>query len=54
MSAWRGRSADRSVPPGLSEFDTDGDGQWSADELAALRETAREQIRSGAPLGPRQ
>lgn len=43
-----------SVPPGLSEFDTDGDGQWSADELAALRETAREQIRSGAPLGPRQ
>lgn len=49
-----GRPDPDSVPPPLSEFDTDGDGLWSEDELSALRAVAREQIQSGAPLGPRQ
>lgn len=40
----------RAVPPPFADFDTDGDGVFSDAELATLRETVREQIRSGEPL----
>ena len=40
----------RQVPPGLEEFDTDSDGTFSDEELAACRESLRERVRSGEPL----
>ena len=40
----------RGVPPGLEDFDTDSDGQFSDAELATCREALRERIRSGEPM----
>jgi hypothetical protein len=40
------------VPPPLSAYDTDADGTWDDDELAAFRAELRERIRTGEPLVP--
>lgn len=39
-------------PPLLEEFDADGDGSLSETEIATLRSSLRERVRSGAPLMP--
>ena len=39
------------VPEPLSDYDTDGDGLWSDEELDGFRADARAAIRDGAPLG---
>jgi Ca2+-binding EF-hand superfamily protein len=39
-------------PPLLDEFDTDGDGAMSDEELTAMRDTIRGRIRAGDPFFP--